>query len=369
LILGLQAAWGRLDRRVIVDCGRSLLQRAQALAVRQFYSLLERLGYRPVTRLTPPFVPPVAARLVTMLRAGEHERLRYTLSRLHPDSLRSTLEAMLDLLDEAESSSHWLERLWRWYQGNREILAATALIHGLLRHARICHGRGEKWAAEFRESLEEAERLLDQTLAKQPENADLLCLRLFTARGLRRELPEHWLRFRALLAVAPTHYRGHLCMLENLTARWCGSDQAMFRFARGRASQLPVGDPLRALPLLAHFEMRQQDAWRGDLAAVDPWFCRPEVSTEVIALWQELQAPLAGQGNAQADELLNFFAAALYLCSRPDLASEALTRMDGRCAVAPWNALGRREREKHNPGWVVDRVKAEIAAKSSANPQ
>ena len=304
-----------------------------------------------------------------MLRAGDHDNLRYTLSRLHPESLPGILEAMLDVLDAGEDSSRWLERLWQWYRGNREGLALNALIHGQLRHAWICHRRGRRWHAEFTEALAESERLLERAVARQPDDADLLNLRLVSARGLKLPLSEHWARFRALLTVAPTHYWGHLNMLENLQARWCGSDEAMFRFARGRAGHLPAGHLLRALPVLAHMAKLEAFAASAEDAAGAAWFGQAEVGEQVAALWQELRECLAEQGNAQADELLNQFAVACYLCGRADLAGDALDRLDGRCTRDPWCWLARTERERHNPGWVVDRIKAEIAAQSPAPAQ
>lgn len=339
------------------------------------FGLLEHLGYKPATIVTPPFVPPVAVRLAAMLRAGEHDSLRFTLSRLHPDSQRVTLEAMLAVLAAGEPGEQWLERLWQWYRRNRENLAQTALTYGLICYAGIRSAGGwsgkvgDKAKRQSRDALEEAERLLDQALGKQPENADLLCLRLLTARGLGCAMPEHWRRFRALIAVAPTHRRGHLAMLENLNAGSGDSHQAMFRFARGRAGQMPSGHPLRALPVRAHFAMRQRSWQNGDIAAADAWFRQPDVVAEVVAIWDENFAGASAQADLLDDELLNLFAAALSLCGHPERAAVALAQMAGRCLASPWASLARTEKEKHNPGWVVDRVKAESRGETLTKPQ
>lgn len=338
------------------------------LAAGRCFAFAERLGYRPATRLIPSFMPPVALRLANMLRAGEYDRVRYTLSRLHPESLFVVLEAMLDGLDGVESSDRWLERLWQWYRTNREFYAMTALIQGLLRHARLCQSSGRR-QAESLDALEEAERLLDKAIERQPDNADLLSLRLVTARGLAMPLSEHWKRFRALLLVAPEHYRGHREMLENLKPGAAGSHDAMFRLARARAASLPITHPLRTLPVLAHLAVCETVIPAGAHDDSASWFRQPAVVEEIVGIWQSLRDTLAEQGTAQADELLNHLAAALYLCGCFELATEALAHIDGRCSAAPWRLLCRSAKERHNPGWVVDRIKAEIAANSSVVTQ
>lgn len=326
---------------------------------------LEPLGHRPKIRLRQPFRPPVAGRLATMLRQGQHDTLRFTLSRLQGDSQRSSIEAMLEALDEAERCDQWMERLWQWYRQNREFHAMTVLIYGLVKYAWMKRSSdaagavGEKQAQAFREALEEAERLLDKVLATHPENVDLLCVRLVTGRGLGLEPAQQWSRFRALIGVDPGHYRGHLAMLESLKAQWGGSDEAMFKFARARAGQVPDGHPVKALIVHAHFEMRNQRHWSGD-SALDEYFRQPEVADEVEEAWAKSIASPQFRDESRRDELSNLFAAALYLAGRHESARLALAMMDGHCLPMPWCTMGGNIKEKGNPGWVVERVSAEL---------
>lgn len=330
-----------------------------------FYRSIESLGYRPRTLVRGPFMPPLAGRLATMLREGKHDDLRFALSKLHRDSRRSSIEAMLQVLDDAESADQWIERLWRWYRENREFHATNALACGLVKYAWLKRGNGlageipERRAQVFRESLAEAERLIDKALATQPDDVDLLCLRLITARGLGLEAGRSWERFRALIAIDGGHYRGHLAMLENLKAKWGGSHEAMFQFARSRAKQMPDGHPLRALVVFAHFEMRNARFWQDDQNA-DEYFLAPAIGEEIEQAWNESVNSPQFRDESRVDELCNLFAAALYLAGRHDSARMALGLMDGQCLEMPWRTMGATPKEQGNPAWVVDRIQAEL---------
>ena len=61
------------------------------------------------------------------------------------------------------------------------------------------------------------------------------------------------------------------------------------------------------------------------------------------------------------DELNNLFAAMLYLSGHVAHARLALAALDGSCLAEPWQALARTRRETAHPGWVVDRVRGDLA--------
>lgn len=356
---------------------RSLLlvqRQAWRLAAGGCFTLLERLGYKPATAVAVAFLPPVAGRLAAMLQAADHENLNYALRRLHPDSVAGTLAALIEVLERTESRSRWLERLWQWYRKQRDIHSTSALIHGLLHEARSSHRRAVLEALPARrrqailEDVAEAGRLLDKACQQQPGNAELLALRLLAARFLALPPSEHWARFRLLLAVAPEHFRGHLLMLDNLGPDWCGSEQAMFRFARARAAQVPAHHPLNGLPVYAHFIVQRQHR-PEDSPPGEPWFAQSAVAAEVLTMWESLHESLVLPGRLQEDELLNLLAGALYLSGHFPQAAEALAIMDGRCLPVPWRQMAVNDREGHNPGWVVDRIRREIAEKSSVKSQ
>jgi len=295
-----------------------------------------------------------------MVRAGQHDQLRLTFGRLHRDSHRGLIESMLVLLNNEEPAERWVDKLVAWSRADGGTAARTVLIYGLIKHAWLTHGEklgrdlsGEQLAV-FHDLLNEAERLLEKAIALQPDHADLLLLRLTTARGLSLPLEEHWTRFRALQAIAPLHYPGHLSMLENLKAKWGGSDDAMFRFARARASQVPEGSPIHSLIVHAHFEIHGRLLATADHDA-DQYFHQAGVGDEIEAAWSQSLGSPAFRDENNAEGLSNLFAAALFLAGRFDAARAALSVMDGYCTAAPWGALARTPKEKANVGWVVDR--------------
>lgn len=329
------------------------------------WEVLGRVGVQPRTRLREPFVPPVAVRLAGMLRAGDLDKLRFTFNRLHRDSQWTTIQAMLDQLAEAEAIDTWMERIWDWYRAGREGVARVVLIHALIRQAWSRRGGGlassvgEADAEAFSTHLEEAERLLNPALQADPDHVDLHCLGLILARGLGMPQEGRWARFRHLSALAPLHYRGHMLMLENLKAKWGGSHQAMFRFAHARAAQAPEGSSLPALVAEAHLEMRNLRYWMGDEAAND-YFAEDSVGEEIEVAWQRSLGSAKFADEKNGESLANLFAATLYLCGRDDPARHALMLMDGHCLDWPWCTLAASPKEKAHPGWIVDRIRAEL---------
>ena len=319
------------------------------------FRALEPLGIRPKTRLRAPFLPPVGARVAGMLKAREYDNLRFTVSRLHRDSLHSAADALIDSLDKDEKSEQWLERLWDWYGDKKEANARVMLIHGLIAHGWRKHQAEKNEAA--REAFEEADKLLEAAIAAQPDFIDLLCLRLTTSRALNLAASEHWNRFRGLLAVDAENYRGHLLMLENLSPRWGGSTEAMFRFARARAAQVPEGCAVRALVVNAHFEAYEQ-LRRETGGKPEAYFATRELAYEVEDAWRESVDSPNFHDDSNAEALYNLFAAALFMVDLRELARTALTAMDGHCLEYPWRLLAGSSKEQANVGWVVDRVSA-----------
>jgi hypothetical protein len=321
------------------------------------FKALEPLGVRPKTRLSEPFLPPAGARIAGMLKAKEYDNLRFTLSRLHRDSLRSTADALIDKLGEEEKSDQWLERLWEWYGDNKDINARIMLIYGLMAHA------GQKQQSErmeaAREAFVSADNLLEAAVGSQPDFIDLLCLRLTTARALSLPANEHWNRFRALSAVDPLHYRGHLLMLENLSPRSGGSLDAMFRFARARSSQAPEGSAIRSLIVNAHFEACELGGCEAG-GGFGEYFCKRETAGEVEAAWHDSVGSPNFRDESSAEALSNLFAAALFLADFREPARTALNAMDGHCLEYPWRLLAASPKELANVGWVVDRISARL---------
>lgn len=323
-------------------------------------------GVRPRTSLRAPFVPPVAGRMAAMLLAGDHDTLRFTIKHLHPDARPGAIEAMLDILDAGERCDRWIECLRAWYRESREFHATTACLHGLVRYAWQQRGREEggrvpvHCGEDCRDACIDAARLLDEALAEQPDNAGLLCLSLAVARTCGEPAAVSAERFARLCAVAPLHVSGHHAMLENLDPRWGGSDGAQLGFARERAVAAPDGHPLCALAARAHLSRYLRLRAAAD-AAAESVFLDPAVATDVEAGWRRSVASPAFREETWREELNNLFAAMLYLSGHVAHARLALAALDGSCLAEPWQALARTPRETAHPGWVVDRIRADLA--------
>ncbi len=332
-----------------------LLHRAAAL-----------VGVRPATRLLAPFVPPVAGRMASMLRAGDHDTLRFTLKNLHPDARPGAIEAMLDILDDGERCDRWIDRLRAWYRQSREFHATTACLHGLVRYAWQKRSRNEAsllpahCGEACRDACIDAARLLDEALAEQADNAGLLCLSLAVARTCAEPVAVSAERFEHLCAVAPLHVPGHHAMLENLDPRWGGSDGALLDFARPSAAAAPDGHPLCALAARAHLRRYLRLRAAGD-PEVESFFLDPAVSADIEAGWRRSVASPAFRDEIWRDSLNNLFAAMLFLAGHVAHARLALAALDGSCLAEPWQALAATPREAAHPGWVVDRVQAVLA--------
>lgn len=87
-----------------------------------------------------------------------------------------------------------------------------------------------------------------------------------SGRGLQRDAAELRARFDAGREYAPYNLELHRQMLQGLCAKWGGSDQAMFEFARSAAEAAPDATGLAELVPTAHVE-----SWLEAKGAADYW--------------------------------------------------------------------------------------------------
>ncbi|MFJ8045178.1 hypothetical protein ACIRBX_32215 [Kitasatospora sp. NPDC096147] len=107
----------------------------------------------------------------------------------------------------------------------------------------------------FLDRLGRADRLLGRAAGLAPDNPGPRALALVTARGLQVSRREFDTRWASLTAVDPDHRYGHHQALQYLAAKWYGSHEEMFAFARAAAERVPDGHPLVLLPLLGQREL------------------------------------------------------------------------------------------------------------------
>lgn len=251
----------------------------------------------------------------------EHQRSRY-----------------LDAATHAPGVPEWIETVCR----DHPAATLPLLVRGInaifwaweLRGSGYAHTVAQdKWAT-IGQRLKLAENCLDEVVERDPACAEAreYLISLAMARSLGME--EKWKRFEALVAVAPTHDGGHRAMLQALAAKWGGSTEEMFRFARERAAFAP-GTALPGLIAQAHLEewLRRDDG--------DAYMEQAEVGEELVhaaeqSIWHPAFEPAGG-----TVALLNTFAYALSLADRFTEAERCYARIgDDLVTAHPWDYYG-----------------------------
>jgi hypothetical protein len=122
--------------------------------------------------------------------------------------------------------------------------------------------RGSGWAvnvpddvwAPFRVRLEEADEAAYDALERAADHPAAAASRLNSALGLGLPSDEWWHRFEVARRAKPTLWPAHRSMLSALCAKWYGSDEQMWEFARRTVEQAPAGDAVVAVLPIAHLE-------------------------------------------------------------------------------------------------------------------
>ncbi|MEU4640266.1 DUF4034 domain-containing protein [Micromonospora sp. NPDC023814] len=123
--------------------------------------------------------------------------------------------------------------------------------------------RGDAWASrtsheqfrEFHRRLTLAEDCLKEVVARDPDDTTARSFLVTAARGLQVDREEAERRFYEVVARHPWHRLAHVQMLQYRCAKWFGSHEEMFGFARTVAAEAPPGTGLAHLVSMAHLEL------------------------------------------------------------------------------------------------------------------
>ncbi|MCZ7374680.1 DUF4034 domain-containing protein [Micromonospora sp. WMMC250] len=189
----------------------------------------------------------------------------------------------------------------------------------------------------FHERLHYAESLLEKVLAREPDNVTARAWLVTSARGLGVGAAEARERFEAVTRLHPGHVVAHEQRLQYLCAKWSGSHEEMFDFARGAAAAAGPFSLLHELVAVAHFER-----WEAtDIEDGNAYFDSDEVRAELLAaaessIFHPDYVP-AGPGWAPR---LAIFALTFELAEEFDAAAHAFALLDGMVTEWPWQVLG-----------------------------
>lgn len=239
----------------------------------------------------------------------------------------------------------WLDAWFRERPNDPNVLALRA--HAALQRA--WEYRGAEWEAKdperFLETLDDAEALAREALVADPTDPCPYATLVALARGQQVDPAELDRRLAALRAVVPDHVQGHEQALQYKCAKWFGSSEEMFAFAREASSRARPGSSLNLLIVVAHLEhwadLSTRSTGRADAhMAAEP--VRAEIA-EAVRRWESGVDGPSPVGRAQGHNLLAFTS---WLAKDPAAARPHLARTREHLATWPWGVVGE-PREVH----------------------
>jgi hypothetical protein len=190
---------------------------------------------------------------------------------------------------------------------------------------------------EFFRRLKIAENALDEVIERDPADVTARTWLVTSARGRQVDQQEAQDRFDAVVRRCPHHVVAHEQRLQYLCAKWFGSDEQMFGFARAATAAAPKGSLLPVLVAHAHVEK-----WLALPTVVDEaHMTNPEVRAELLAAAEQsiFHPDFTPIGNWT--RRANFFAMSLHLAGEHSAAARVFDLLGDQPSERPWNYLGR----------------------------
>ncbi|BCY11395.1 DUF4034 domain-containing protein [Actinoplanes sp. L3-i22] len=151
------------------------------------------------------------------------------------------------------------------------------------RGAKSARNTSREQFQEFARRLRLAENLLDEVTERDPEQVTAWAWLVTSARGRQVGPVEGERRFQEVIKRYPLHVIAHEQRLQHLCAKWSGSDEKMFAFAREATAAAPPGSLLPELIAVAHLE-KWMSLPSGEDAA---YISAPEIRDELVAAAQK----------------------------------------------------------------------------------
>lgn len=257
-------------------------------------------------------------------------------------------ERQLAKAADAQTLDHWIQACSDW-EGRPAWLDAWVQQKPESALARLVRGaHGTHWAwqarssrsadqveaaafAEFFKRLQLAEADLDEAQRLDPTSALPAAMMIRVLTGQQANDDHKRATFDQAISRAPTLVSAHRSMLSATCAKWGGSDEAMFAFARQHAVRSPA---LRVLIPLAHIE-----AFLGidDVEQRRAYARQPKVRAEVeeaFAAFRSCSDQTALRNGANA------FAFQFVLAKDVKRSEQAFALTSGFVAQIPWMYIG-----------------------------
>ena len=188
--------------------------------------------------------------------------------------------------------------------------------------------------------LQEADTQLGQAITLDPADATPWVLGLKTARGRQLDRDEADRRFQEATARVSFHPGAVDNHLQYLCAKWHGSTEEMFAFARWVTEAAPPGSPAHSAVPTAHIEHFLDLRRETPTMKTSSHFCQPEVIDELheaaerSVFHPDFPFDLAGA------QCLNDFALALTWTRRFEPCRRLFATIEDRVTEYPWVYLG-----------------------------
>lgn len=182
--------------------------------------------------------------------------------------------AVVDACADWSSPPKWLEPWAR----ERPDSSALPLVRGVNGVIWAWQARGGDWEPknylEFQKRLREADADLERAAEMRPTDAVPWVWMITAAKGLELPREEIARRFKEAVRRDPNIAAAYRGMLSALCAKWGGSHEEMFRFAREASRKAPQGSTIHAMIAEAHLEYAgalgrelnsddENEYWRG----------------------------------------------------------------------------------------------------------
>lgn len=238
------------------------------------------------------------------------------------------------LASAAMRRSVWLDSWLREHPRDPHALALRAE----LAVRRAWEIRGGEWVPKdhdrFLDALADAEQCAREAIAVAPGDPSPHVTLLTAARGQQVDRDELDRRWAGLVALAPNHVEGHRATLQYKAAKWFGSADEMFEFARAASAQAAPGTVLALTVVIAHVEHFLMLSARSTKLA-DKHMQDPATRAEIAAAEARWRGP-DGPSPVERASAHNLLAFAWWLAEDAPAAREHLAHTREHLSAWPW---------------------------------